>query len=159
MLKVIILNILFLLHPVHVTLITVNQDESGDAMTLFFRMYYDDFLLDYRNYYPDFNPAGVSDTLSFSNDRLCNYFNDRVKIYVNGKLLSGKITGVSSDDYEIRLNLEYKSVKNPQKFRISNKILTTIYTDQANMVYLTIGKYQDALNLTGGSFDSVVNLK
>ena len=159
MLKIIILNIIFLLHPVHVTLITVNQDEAADTMTLFFRMYYDDFLLDYKNYYPGFNPSETGDTLSLSKDRLSNYFNDRVKVYVNNKLLTGKITGISTDDFEIRMNLVYKSVSNPSKFRICNKILTAIYSDQANMIYLTVGKYQNAINLTDGNFDATLTLK
>ena len=159
MLKIIILNIILLLHPVHVTLITVNQDEAGDTMTLFFRMYYDDFLLDYKNYCPAFNPSETDDTLSLSKDSLCNYFNDRVKVFVNNKLLTGKITGMTTDDFEIHLNLEYKSVNNPSKFRISNKILTAIYSDQANMIYLTVGKYQNAINLTDGNFDATLTLK
>jgi hypothetical protein len=159
MLKALIINLLMLMHPVHVTLTTVNQAQGSDTMNVFFRMYYDDFLRDYKLYYPDLAAGEKSDTTGISREMFLRYFNDRVSIYVNGKQLQGKITDFTTDSYEIRINLAYRSFANPAKFRIRNKILTTVYTDQANMVYINIGKYQNAVNLTVADIDATVSLK
>ena len=55
MLKILILPILFAFHPVHVTLTTIEQAQGTDTMKVFFRMYYDDFLRDYKMFDPNSN--------------------------------------------------------------------------------------------------------
>jgi hypothetical protein len=90
---------------------------------------------------------------------LNKYFNDRVRIYINHKLLSGKLSDVSIDSYEICLNLIYHSDKKPGNFRIRNQILTGIYSDQANMIYLNINKYEDAIKLTVDHVEEAISLK
>jgi len=159
MLKALIINLLIFVHPVHVTLTTINQAQNSDTMNVFFRMYYDDFLRDYKLYYPDFISGENSDTTSFPREMLIRYFNDRVRITVENKLLPGKIESYSVDNYEIRINLTYDSFKNPRKVRISNRILTTLYDDQANMVYLNIGKYQNAIGLTPVKTEEAISIK
>lgn len=159
MLKVLILNVFLLFHPVHITLTTINQDQGSDTLKVFFRMYYDDFQRDYNLYYPEFKPRGNNDTTGIAPEMLNKYFNDRVRIYVNHKLLPGKLLDVSFDLYEIRMNLIYSSDNKPRNFRISNQILTSIYKDQANMVYLNINNYEDAIKLTVEHFEQAVNLK
>jgi hypothetical protein len=159
MLKVLILNIFLFFHPVHVTLTTINQVQDNDTLKVFFRMYYDDFQLDYMLYYPEFKPKKNNDTTCIPHEMLNKYFNDRVQIYVNHKLLSGKLSDVSIDSYEICLNLIYHSYKKPRNFRIRNQVLTSIYSDQANMVYLNINKYEDAIKLTVDNVEEAISLK
>jgi hypothetical protein len=158
MLKVLILNILLFLHPVHVTLTTITQAQNSDTLRVFFRMYSDDFQLDYKLYHPEFKP-GKNNTKDIPHEMFNKYFNDRVQIYINRKLLSGELENVSIDSYEIRLNLIYHSDKKPENFRIRNQILTSIYTDQANMVYLNINKYEDAIKLTVDNVEEAIRLK
>jgi hypothetical protein len=159
MFKVLILNIFLFFHPVHVTLTTINQVQDSDTLKVFFRMYYDDFQLDYRLYSPEFIPGKNNDTTDLPREMLNKYFNDRIQIYVNHKLLSGKLSDVSIDNYEIRLNFIYHSDKKTRNFRIRNKILTSIYSDQANMVYLNINKYEAAIKLTVDHFEESISLK
>jgi hypothetical protein len=159
MLKALILNLFVLLHPVHVTLTTVNQAQDNDTLKVFFRMYYDDFQRDYKLYYPELNQAGNDETANISNEMLSKYFNNRVKIYVNHRLLSGKLVDFTTDSYEIRLNVVYRSDKRPKNFRIRNQILIAVYGDQANMVYLNIGKYENAISLTADNVEETISLK
>jgi hypothetical protein len=159
MLKVLVLNIFLLFHPVHVTLTSITQIQDSDTLKIFFRMYYDDFQRDYMLYYPEFKPGRGNDTSAIPRERLNKYFNDRVRIYVNHKLLTGILSNFSVDGYEIRLNLYYHSDKKPGNFRISNKILTSIYADQANMVYLNINKYEDAIKLTADHTEAAISMK
>ena len=72
-------------HPVHVTLTSIDQAQGSDSLRVTFRMYYDDFLRDYKLYDPDFNPQKISGDQAFPAYLLSKYFNDRVHIYINNK--------------------------------------------------------------------------
>ena len=136
------------MHPVHVTLTTINQVQGADSMKVFFRMYYDDFLRDYRLYDPACNLEKISVNQSFPADLVSKYFNDKVHIYINNKLLTGKVLTVNIQDYEIFLNLLYRSVKDPKKIKIRNQVLTGLYSDQTNMIFININKNEEAMRLT-----------
>lgn len=159
MFKILILNVFLLLHPVRVTLITLNKESGNDTIRMSFRMYYDDFLLDYKLYKPEFESGKINDPTDYFQNRIINYFNERVQVYLNGKLLPGTLMGFSVDNYEIIMSLAYRSDKKPKNLRISNKILTSIYPEQANMVYINIDNYENALKLTADNVEATVKLK
>lgn len=159
MLNAIILNTLLFLHPVHVTLTSINQEQGSDTLKVFFRMYYDDFLLDYQLYDPDYEIETISGKTTISDDRINQYFNDKVQIYINRKLLTGKLSEVSNNYYEICLNLTYVSEIDPKKFKIRNQVMTKLYNDQANMIFININKYEDAMKLTSDQDTETRNLK
>jgi hypothetical protein len=148
MLKTLILPIFLIFHPVHVTLTTIDQVQGTDSMKVFFRMYYDDFLQDYALYDPACKLEKASVIQSFPADMANKYFNDKVHIYVNNKLLSGRVLTVTILDNEIFLNLLYRSEKDPKKIKIRNQVLTGLYNDQTNMVFISINKNEQALRLT-----------
>lgn len=136
-------------HPVHVTLTSIDQAQGSDSLRVTFRMYFDDFLRDYRLYNPEFNTQEISGSQSFPAEMLTEYFNDRVHIYINNKRLTGKLMAVDiPDNYEIILSLLYKSDKEPKKFKIRNQVLTRLYADQKNMIFFSINKYEAAMRLT-----------
>jgi hypothetical protein len=148
MLKILILPILLIFHPVHVTLTSIDQIQSSDSMNVFFRMYYDDFLRDYSLYDPKCNLEKLSANESFPTDLIIKYFNDKVHIYVNNKLLTGKVLSENIQDNEIFLKLLYWSDKEPKKIKITNKVLTALYSDQTNMIFISINKNEQAMRLT-----------
>jgi len=148
MLKILILPIIFAFHPVHVTLTTIDQVQGSDTMKVFFRMYYDDFLQDYKLFDPHFKQDRTAVDQSFPADLATKYFNDKIHIYVNNKLLTGKVLTVTILDYEIFLNLVYGSDKVPKKIKILNQVLTELYSDQTNMVFININKNEEAMRLT-----------
>jgi hypothetical protein len=147
MLKILIFNILVAFHPIHVTLTSIDQAQGSDTLQVFFRMYYDDFLRDYKLYKQESGMKDINESIDIPEEKLNEYFNNRVRIQINRVLLPGKLISVSNDGYEICLSLVYKSGKNPIKFKIKNNVLTKIYNDQENMIYLNINNYQDALKL------------
>jgi hypothetical protein len=148
MLKTLILPIFLIFHPVHVTLTTIDQVQGSDSMKVFFRMYYDDFLRDYRLYDPDSNLEKISVNQSFPADLATKYFNDKVHIYINNKVLTGKVLTVNIQDYEIFLKLLYRSDLDPKKIKIRNQVLTGLYSDQTNMIFININKNEEAMRLT-----------
>lgn len=148
MLKILILPILLSMHPVHVTLTSIDQIQGSDSMKVFFRMYYDDFLRDYNLYDPKCNLEKLPLNESFPSDLIVKYFNDRVHIYVNNKLLTGKVLSENIQDNEIFLKLYYGSDKYPKKIKIASKVLTALYSDQTNMIFISINKNEHAMRLT-----------
>jgi hypothetical protein len=148
MLKIIILPILLIFHPVHVTLTTIDQVEDADSMKVFFRMYYDDFLRDYKLYDPARNLENLSVNQSFPADLANKYFNNKIHIYINNKLLKGNVLSLTILDNEIFLNLVYRSEKHPKKIKIRNQVLKGLYSDQTNMVFIKINKNEEAMRLT-----------
>jgi ribosomal protein S24E len=160
MLKALIFPILLIFHPVHVTLTSIDQAQGSDSLKVFFRMYYDDFLLDYKLYDPQFDFEKISGDQSIPADLVNKYFNDKVQIYVNHKLLKGKLLTVNIlDNYEICLNLLYRSDKEPQRIKIRNQVLTGLYSDQENMIFFSINKYEDAMRLTPEHYKEIRRLK
>ena len=148
MLKILILPVLLIFHPVHVTLTTIDQAQGTDSMKVFFRMYYDDFLRDYTSFDPDYNSDKTSLNQSFPGDLANKYFNNKINIYINNKLLTGKILTVTIQDNEIFLNLLYRSDKNPKKIKIRNQVLAGLYSDQTNMIFIKINQHEEAMRLT-----------
>ena len=148
MLKILILPILLIFHPIHVALITIDQVQGVDTMKVFFRMYYDDFLRDYKLFDQDINFEKISVNESFPVDLANKYFNDKIHIYVNNKLLKGTVKTLTILDNEIFLNLVYRSDKDPKKIKIRNQVLIGLYSDQTNMVFININKNEQAMRLT-----------
>ena len=159
MLNALLLNTLLFLHPLHVTLTSVNQAQGSDTLKVFFRMYYDDLLNDYKLYDPGYNFEMVSGKKTISEDRINSYFNDKVHIYINHKLLTGKISDISNNYYEICFDLIYISDRNPGKFKIKNQVMTKLYSDQTNMVFININKYEDTMKLTSKHYKETRNLE
>jgi len=159
MLKILILNILLAFHPIHVTLTSIDQSRGNDTLKVFFRMYYDDFLRDYRLFKQESGFKETTNSEEIPDQMLNEYFDDRVRIYINKKILTSKIISVSNDGYEICLSLIYKSNKDPGKLKIRNSVLIKIYSDQENMIYLNINNYQDAIKLTPKSNVETRNLR
>jgi hypothetical protein len=159
MLKALILNFLMFLHPTHVTLTTIEQHPDSDTLKVLFRMYYDDFSEDFKLYDPAFKSISIPEDKVVPDDRITEYFNDRVRITINRTPIKGRLVNVSNDGLEIILVLHYKSELNPEKLTIMNKVLTKIYSDQSNMIYLNVNGYQDAMELTPEHFTEKRNLK
>jgi translation elongation factor P/translation initiation factor 5A len=42
----------------------------------------------------------------------------------------------------------YRSDKKPKKIKIRNQVLTGLYSDQTNMIFININKFEEAMRLT-----------
>ncbi len=160
MIKGLIIPILMMFHPVHVTLTTIDQAPGSDTLRVTFRMYYDDFKRDYRLFDNESEILKITDEDSIPNTAINEYFNNRVKIYINNRLIKGRLLVVDiPDNYEIILSLLYLSDKHPEKFRIRNKILTRTYSDQKNMIFFSISGHEEGIRLTSRHQKESLRLK
>ena len=111
-------------------------------------MEFDDFLKDLQTIDDDRNLIKIFSKQPFPTDLINMYFNSKVFIYVNKKLLIGKLLSANLTDKEIILNLIYKSDKKPKSLTVRNMILTGWYSDQSNLVIIRVINFEKGIKLT-----------
>jgi hypothetical protein len=160
MLKTLALSIWFIFHPVHVTLTSIDQVRGTDSLSVFVRMYYDDFLLDYRKLDTKNDSIGNISAGKLFPARLMNkYLEEKVTIIVNNKELKGKLLNLALADNEISVILLYKSVKKPKVITVRNLIMTGLYGDQANMTIVRVNDFEEGVKLTSERTEQTFKLK
>ncbi|MBN1108013.1 MAG: hypothetical protein JXR66_03395 [Bacteroidales bacterium] len=149
MIKTLSLAIWLVFHPVHVTLTSIDYVSGTDSLKVFVRMYYDDFLLDYQLF-----DSKNDSVMNFSPDRLFpadllnNYINGKVSIIVNNNELKGELLNSNLADNELSLNLLYRTNRRPEIIKVSNLIMTGLYTDQSNMIIVRTGNFEEGVKLS-----------
>lgn len=134
-------------HPVHVTITSIERAGESDSLRVFFRMYYDDFLLD------QYEPGRAGDTekeicTSRLNDLSGKYFNNKINIFINNKRVTGKLLNTTLDNNELSMNLLFPADRNLRKISVINRVLINIYADQSNLTIIKIGDFEEGIRLT-----------
>lgn len=158
MLKSLILTVYFLLHPVHVSLTSIEYVPELDSLKVFVKLYFDDFLLDAgmsSEKFPDGKSAQDSLLKSIIFD---DYLNSRLKIEVNGKKLTGKLNRLEIVDNEVKADLLYESRRRPEKVLVRNLIMTGLYSDQANLTLIRVGEFEEGVKLTSEMTEKEFNI-
>jgi hypothetical protein len=146
-------------HPVHVTMTSIDHVPDTDSLKVFVRMYYDDFLRDYKLFDEKTDiQAYVPDKL-FPEDLISKFLNAKVNIFIDNKELSGKLLNVTLADNELSLNLLYKTDKNPEVITVRNLIMTDLYSDMANMTIVRINNIEEGIKLTSDEPEKTFKLK
>ncbi len=135
MLKALAISLWLIMQPGHVTMTSIDYVQGTDSLKVFCRMDFHDFLKDLQTIDDDRNLIRLFSKQPFPTDLINQYFNSKVFIYVNKKLLIGKLITVNLTDNEISLNLIYKSDKKPKSITVRNMILTGWFSDQSNLTY------------------------
>jgi hypothetical protein len=123
------------------------------------KMYYDDFLRDYKLCYGGDENFGFSDNDSASLIVIEKYLSEKVKVLVNEKRLEGKSMNMSLDDNEIIINMEYGKVMKPRVVTVNNNIMTSLYSDQANMLIIRVNDFEEGVRLTPLSPERTFRIK
>jgi len=148
MLKLLALSFWLVFHPVHVTLISIDHVTNTDSLKVFVKMYYDDFLLDYSLSGMEL-PAGAEQfENTFPPDLMSDYLDKKINIIINNKQLTGQLLDLTLEDNEISMNLLFRSDKKPRVVTVKNKIMTELYSDQANMTIIKINSFEEGIMLT-----------
>jgi hypothetical protein len=148
MLKTLILSICFVFHPVHVTLTSIDYVPEADSFKVFVRLYYDDFLLDYRLSRGEGPSVNLSDNQIFPKNLMWQYINEKINIFVNDKQLNGQLVDLKLVGNEISMDLLYSSRKKPKTITVKNMIMTQLYSDQANMTIIRVNDFEEGIKLT-----------
>jgi hypothetical protein len=127
---------------------SIDYVQGTDSLKVSCRMEFDDFLKDLQTIDDDRNLIKIFSKQPFPTDLINMYFNSKVFIYVNKKLLIGKLLSANLTDKEIILNLIYKSDKKPKSLTVRNMILTGWYSDQSNLVIIRVINFEKGIKLT-----------
>jgi hypothetical protein len=148
MLKALAVSLWMIMHPAHVSMTSIDYVQGTDSLKVSCRMYFDDFLKDLQTIDDDRYLRALFSKQPFPADLVNQYFNSKVFIYINKKLLIGKVLTVNLADDEIMLNLIYKSDKKPKNITVRNMILTGWFSDQTNLTIIRINNIEKGIKLT-----------
>ena len=159
MFKTLFFSILLLFHPVHVTLTSIDYIPEMDYFKVFVRMYFDDFLRDCKLNDGDVQNKDFSGGNPSSIDVMEKYLGEKIIIKVNEKQLSGKLQDMKLADNEISMNLEYYTGKKPKTITVKNLIMTSLYSDQSNMIIVRINDFEEGVKLTADLTEQTFKIK
>ncbi|MGB8492684.1 MAG: DUF6702 family protein [Bacteroidales bacterium] len=148
MLKVLAISFCLILQQNHVTMTGIDYIGGTGSLKIVCRMHFDDFLKDLQTIDDDRNLRRIFSKQPFPDDLINHYFNAKVLIYVNNKLLIGKLLTADLTGDEISLNLIYKVAKKPKSITVRNMILTGWYSDQTNLTLIKINGFEKGISLT-----------
>lgn len=140
-----LLTLWMALHPVHVSLTSIDLVPGTDSLKVYVKLYYDDFLKDLATIDelstvdPDEKPGA---------DKVTGYMSEKVKIRMDNKELKGKLLNMLVDGNEFSLNLLYRSVRKPKSISVESSINAGLYADQANMLIIRINELEEGFKLT-----------
>lgn len=94
-----------------------------------------------------------------ANEYILNYIQKRFQFVVNEKLIKWKFVGkeVNDDDF-IYCYIESSKTGLVKEITINNTLLTEVFPDQKNVVYLTINGFKETFNFYKGNTSETYNL-
>lgn len=148
MLKIAILTLFTIAHPVHVSLMSVEYAEKSDVFNVFIKLYSDDFLLDYRLLSGDTTKIDFGEINERTELLVLKYLGARIQIFANGNKLEGKLTKLYSSEGELKMEMVFNNKKRSGSYLVKNFIMTDLYLDQANLLIFRYGEYEEGVKLT-----------
>jgi len=138
----------FALHPVHVTLMSAEYSSEDKGFSIFIKVYYDDFLTDFRTLKGDPPVPDLSKNDPASGSKISEYMAQRVHLFAGETEVPMEVVDFSLADNELRVNMKCRLKKNEKVFTVRNSILADIYKDQTNLVIFNYGSFEEGVKLT-----------
>lgn len=132
----------------HVSMTGITYVSGSDSLKVFCKINYNDFLHDLHTIDDDRILHTIFSKPPYPTDLINQYFNSKVFIYINNKLLTGKLLTVDIDNDEISMTLIFKVEKKPRTITVRNLILTGWYSDQTNLTIIKINNLEEGIRLT-----------
>jgi hypothetical protein len=148
MVRFLFLSLWLVIHPVHVSLLSIDYAPDKDFFNVFLRVYYDDFLLDSGIKTEEQKNLKFSENDPFTKEVIGKYVNDKIMIIVNKRHISTELLNMDLADNELRLNLSSNSVKKVNTITVKNLVMTSLYNDQANMTIVKVNDFEQGVKLT-----------
>jgi hypothetical protein len=159
MFKAILISFWMLVNPGHVSMTSIDHVAGTDSLLVTCRMPFSDFIRDLQTVDDDRNLAKSFTKQPFPSDLINQYFNLKVFIYINNKMLIGKLLKVEIIEDAIRLKLYYRVDKKPKKITVRNMILTGWFSDQTNLTLIRINNFEKGITMTPSYNEETFNLR
>jgi hypothetical protein len=147
------------MHTGHVSMTSIDYVQGTDSLKVSCRMEFKDFLKDLQTIDDDRNLYRLFDNQPFPSDLINQYFNSKVFIYVNDKLLFGKLLSANLDENDINLKLIYRLSKKPKSITVRNLILTGWYSDQTNLMIIRMNNFEKGIKLNPEHYEETYIIK
>jgi hypothetical protein len=148
MVRILFFSLWLALHPVHVSILSIDYSPDKELFNMFLRVYFDDFLLDSGIKDEEWKNLNFSDSNSFAKEVIRKYVNDRISINVNNKHISAVLDTFELSDNELRMNLLLNSIKKVNTITVNNLVMTSLYNDQANMTIVKVNDFEQGVKFT-----------
>lgn len=159
MFKALAITLWLIMNPGHVTMTSIDYVQGTDSLKVSCRMAFEDFLKDLQTIDDDRNLYRLFNKQPFPADLINQYFNLKVFIYVNDKILIGKLLSANLVDNDINLNLNYRLTKKPKSITVRNMILTGWYSDQTNLMIIRVKNIEKGIKLTAVHTEETLIIK
>jgi hypothetical protein len=148
MIRFLLTFLLMAMHPVHVSLMSIDYVPEQKLLNVFLKLYFDDFLIDAEIKPEDHKNLDFSEYNRFSWKVLDDYINSKIRITVNNKQLPAEMKDMVLSDNELRVKLFLNSPEIINIITVKNNIMTSLYDDQANMIIVKVNDFEEGFRLT-----------
>ena len=148
MIRFLLISLLILLHPVHVSILSLDYAKTENRFEVFMRIYYDDFLLDSGISTEESKRFVFTTDNTYTKGVLMKYINEKVRIKVNDKQVSLSLHSFDLSENELRMNLSAEASGDINSVTVKNYVMTTLYGDMANMIIVKVIDFEEGVKLT-----------
>ncbi len=142
-----ILGLLVHLHPLHVSVGTINYSEKDQALQITIKIFADDLEDELNETMRNESEVAYIDILNPADPEILNnyleqYIRNNFSVKLNGKTMRMSYLGHEQEDMVIWCYLEIKGVKKLEEIEVQNTIMTSRFDDQVNLIHVS---YQDQI--------------
>lgn len=149
MLMVLNLLVVWLLHPMHVSVTEVQYNEKNKSFEIISRIFIDDLELSIRNEKKNESLDLLNPGDGMTTDQLVSeYIDHHLQIRLDGKLCKINYLAHEIDDVALVCYLEVENVKKVNGIEVTNSFIQETHADQSNLVHVTYKGPVKSLRLT-----------
>jgi hypothetical protein len=149
MLKILTLPILIFFQQLPVTFTGIEYVQGTDSLRLSVRINYELFLRDYQQtIFDDLDLEVLRSFNPFPSDLTNNYINSKINIYVNKKLIIGKLLKIEENNGDVRFSMLYRVDKKLKSITVRNTILNGLYSNVENLTIIRSRNYDSEIKFT-----------
>jgi hypothetical protein len=136
------------LHPLHVSVTEIEMDEKDNRLEIMMRVFVDDFESTLRKKLnqPELDILALS--TAKQDEVVSNYLKGHFKISLDSKDQKTNYIGHEQEEDAFILYIEVPHVKKWKTIQIQNDIIIDTYSDQSNLVHVTVQGKVKSLRLT-----------
>lgn len=148
MVRLLFFSLWLVIHPVHVSLMSIDYVPDQEIFKVFLRINYDDFLLDSGIKTTDQKNLDFSMDNQYTQEIMTSYINSRISIRINNKQIQSKLGELNLSDNDLKMNWFFSSTGKVNSITVKSLIMTSLYNDQANMIIVKVNDFEKGEKLT-----------
>ena len=130
--------LLWLLHPMHVSVTEIQYNEKNKSFEIISRIFIDDLELSVRAKMKNESLDLLNPGNGLTTDQLVNsYLQDHLRVRLDGKSVKMNYIAHEIEDAAMICYLEIEGVKKVKQVEVTNTVIQETHNDQSNLVHVT----------------------